>query len=163
MRAGSPATRWPLRAHRHTLVNNSGVFVSKPFTGYTAQDYALMVGANLTGFFWATRRVIAEMLKRNGGHLVNISATQADDANSRAPSVLAALTKAGLAAAIRSLAVEYASRGIRVNGVSPGIIQPPAYPPESLEGLGDQLPRSGAPARSATSTRNLPSIRALTQ
>jgi hypothetical protein len=57
----------------------------------------------------------------------------------------------GLAAATRSLAVEYACRGIRVNAVSPGIIQTPAYPPESYEGLGDQIPRSGAPARSATS------------
>src|SRR5260370_10581826 len=112
-----------------TLVNNAGVFVSKPFTDYTAQDHALMVGVNLTGFFWLTQRVIAEMLKRNGGHVVNLSATQADDANSRAPSVLAALTKGGLAAATRSLAVEHASRGIRVNAVSPGIIQPPAYPP----------------------------------
>ena len=60
-----------------TLVNNAGVFVSKPFTDYTAEDYALMVGVNLTGFFWLTQRVIAEMLKRNGGHVVNISATRA--------------------------------------------------------------------------------------
>jgi NAD(P)-dependent dehydrogenase (short-subunit alcohol dehydrogenase family) len=51
-----------------TLVNNAGVFVSKPFTDYTAEDYALMVGVNLTGFFWLTQRVIAEMLKRNAGH-----------------------------------------------------------------------------------------------
>jgi NAD(P)-dependent dehydrogenase (short-subunit alcohol dehydrogenase family) len=88
-----------------TLVNNAGVFVSKPFTGYTAEDHAPMVGVNPTGFFWLARRVIAEMLKRNGGHVVNISATQADDANSRAPSMPAALTKGGLPAATRSLAV----------------------------------------------------------
>jgi NAD(P)-dependent dehydrogenase (short-subunit alcohol dehydrogenase family) len=127
-----------------TLVNNAGVFFSKPFTDYTAEDYALMVGVNLSGFFWLTRRVIAEMLKRNGGgHVVNISATLADYANSSAPSVLTALTKGGLAAATRSLAVEYASRGIRVNAVSPGIIQTPVYPPESYEGLGGQLPPLG--------------------
>jgi NADP-dependent 3-hydroxy acid dehydrogenase YdfG len=60
-----------------TLINNAGVFVSKPFTDHTAEDYALMVGVNLTGFFWLTQRVIAEMLKRNGGHVVNISATRA--------------------------------------------------------------------------------------
>jgi NAD(P)-dependent dehydrogenase (short-subunit alcohol dehydrogenase family) len=93
-----------------TLVNNAGVFVSKPFTGYTAEDYALLVGVNLTGFFWLTRRVIGEMVTRYGGHVVNISASLAEVANSKAPSVLAALTKGGLAAATRSLAVEYASR-----------------------------------------------------
>jgi NAD(P)-dependent dehydrogenase (short-subunit alcohol dehydrogenase family) len=123
-----------------TLVNNVGVFVSKSFTDYTAADYALLTGVNLGGFFWLTQRVIAEMVRRYGGHVVNISATLAEVANSHAPSVLAALTKGGLAAATRSLAVEYASRGIRVNAVSPGIIQNPMHPADSYEGLGDQLP-----------------------
>ena len=126
-----------------TLVNNAGVFVSKPFTDYTAEDYALVVGVNLTGFFWLTQRVIAEMATRYGGHVVNISATLAEVANSHAPSVLAALTKGGLAAATRSLAVEYASRGIRVNAVSPGIIQTPVHPADSYDGLGDRLPPLG--------------------
>ena len=126
-----------------TLVNNAGVFVSKPFTDYTAEDYALVVGVNLTGFFWLTQRVNAEMVRRYGGHVVNISATVAEVANSSSPSVLAALTKGGLAAATRSLAVEYASRGIRVNAVSPGIIQTPVHPGESCEGLGGQLPPIG--------------------
>ena len=126
-----------------TLVNNAGVFISKPFTDYTAADYALLTGVNLGGFFWLTQRVIAEMVRRYGGHVVNISATLAEVANSHAPSVLAALTKGGLAAATRSLAVEYASRGIRVNAVSPGIIQTPVYPADSYEGLGDQLPPLG--------------------
>ena len=98
---------------------------------------------NLTGFFWLTQRVIAEMVRRYGGHVVNISATLAEVANSHAPSVLAALTKGGLAAATRSLAVEYASRGIRVNAVSPGIIQNPMHPADSYEGLGDRLPPLG--------------------
>ena len=126
-----------------TLVNNAGVFVSKPFTDYTAEDYALVVGVNLGGFFWLTQRAIAEMVKRYGGHVVNISATIADDADSSSPSVLAALTKGGLASATRSLAIEYASRGIRVNAVSPGIIQTPMHPAESYDDLGDQLPPLG--------------------
>jgi NAD(P)-dependent dehydrogenase (short-subunit alcohol dehydrogenase family) len=126
-----------------TLVNNAGVFLSKPFTDYTAADYALLTSVNLGGFFWLTRRVIGEMLRRYGGHVVNISATMAEVANSHAPSALAALTKGGLAAATRSLAVEYASRGIRVNAVSPGIIQTPVYPADSYEGLGDRLPPLG--------------------
>ena len=83
------------------------------------------------------------MVRRYGGHVVNISAALAEVANSRAPSVLAALTKGGLAAATRSLAVEYAARGIRVNAVSPGIIQTPAHPAESYAGLGDRLPPLG--------------------
>jgi len=122
-----------------TLVNNAGVFMSKPFTEYTAADYALVVGVNLAGFFWTTQRVIAEMASRGGGHVVQISATVADVADSKSPSVLAALTKGGLAAATRSLAIEYASRGVRVNAVSPGIIQTPVHPPGSYDGLGDQL------------------------
>jgi len=126
-----------------TLVNNAGVFVSKPFTEYTAADYALVTGVNLAGFFWLTRRVIAEMARRYGGQVVNISASLAEVANSKAPSALAALTKGGVAAVTRSLAVEYASRGIRVNAVSPGIIQTPVYPADSYEGLGDQLPPLG--------------------
>ena len=126
-----------------TLVNNAGVFMSKPFTEYTAADYALVVGVNLAGFFWTTQRVIAEMASRGGGHVVQISATVADVADSKSPSVLAALTKGGLAAATRSLAIEYASRGVRVNAVSPGIIQPSMYPPGSFDGLGDRMPPLG--------------------
>jgi NAD(P)-dependent dehydrogenase (short-subunit alcohol dehydrogenase family) len=126
-----------------TLINNAGVYISKPFTDYTAHDYSAIVGVNLTGFFSLTQRAIVEMLKRGHGHVVNISATLADYANSSSPSVLTALTKGGLASATRSLAVEYAARGIRVNAVSPGIIQTPVHPPESYEGLGDQLPPVG--------------------
>jgi NAD(P)-dependent dehydrogenase (short-subunit alcohol dehydrogenase family) len=126
-----------------TLVNNAGVFISKPFTEYTADDYALLTGVNLTGFFWMTQRVIAEMLPRGAGHVVNISATVAEYQDHSAPSVLTALTKGGLAAATRSLAIEYASRGIRVNAVSPGVIQTPMHPPESYQDLGDQMPPIG--------------------
>jgi NAD(P)-dependent dehydrogenase (short-subunit alcohol dehydrogenase family) len=126
-----------------TLINNAGVYIAKPFTDYTAEDYAAVVGVNLTGFFWLTQRAIAEMLKRGSGHVVNISATLADYADSATPSVLTALTKGGLASATKSLAIEYASRGIRVNAVSPGIIQTPVHPAESYAGLGAQLPPVG--------------------
>ena len=130
-----------------TLVNNAGVYISKPFTDYTAADYATVVGVNLTGFFWLTRRAIAEMARRYGGHVVNITATLAEYASSGTPEVLAALTKGGLASATRSLAIEYASYGIRVNAVSPGIIQTPVHPPQSYDALGDRLPPLGRPGQ----------------
>jgi NAD(P)-dependent dehydrogenase (short-subunit alcohol dehydrogenase family) len=126
-----------------TLVNNAGVYISKPFTDYTAADYATVTGVNLTGFFWLTQRAIAEMATRYGGHVVNISATLAEVADSGTPAVLTALTKGGLAAATRSLAIEYASRGIRVNAVSPGVIQTPVHPAESYQDLGERLPPLG--------------------
>ena len=122
-----------------TLVNNAGVYVSKPFIDYTAEEYAEVVGVNLTGFFRLTQLAISHMLARGSGHVVNISTTLVDVADSSSPSVLTALTKGGVAAATRSLAIEYASRGIRVNAVSPGIIQTPVHPPESYAGLGERL------------------------
>ena len=123
-----------------TLVNNAGIFLGKPFTEYTAADYAAVIGVNLTGFFYLTQRAITEMLPRGSGHVVNMSATVADVADSSSPSVLAALTKGGLAAATRSLAIEYASRGIRANAVAPGVIQTPLHPPEEYAGLGPRIP-----------------------
>jgi NAD(P)-dependent dehydrogenase (short-subunit alcohol dehydrogenase family) len=118
-----------------TLINDAGVFISKPFTDYTVDDYRLAVGVNLTGFFWLTQRAISEMLAQGGGHVVNITTTLAEYANARTPSVLTSLTKGGLVSATKSLAIEYASRGVRVNAVSPGIIQTPEHPPESYTAL----------------------------
>ena len=125
-----------------TLVNNAGAAISKPFTDYTAADYAA-VGAGLTGFFWLTQRVIGDMAARYGGHVVNVSATVAEVADSGTPAALVALTKGGLAAATRSLAIEYAALGIRVNAVSPGIIQAPLHLAGGLDGLGGRLPPLG--------------------
>lgn len=122
-----------------TLINDAGVYLSKPFIDYTADDYTAVVGVNLTGFFRLTQLAIAHMLTRGAGHVVNITTTLVDVADSSAPSALTALTKGGVAAATRSLAIEHASRGIRVNAVSPGIIQTPAHPPESYHGLGERL------------------------
>jgi NAD(P)-dependent dehydrogenase (short-subunit alcohol dehydrogenase family) len=129
--------------HVDTLVNNAGVFISKPFAEYTAEDYALITSVNLGGFFWLTQRAVTEMATRHGGHVVNITASVAEVANSAAPSVLTALTKGGLASATRALAVECAPSGIRVNAVSPGIIQTPMHSAESYEHLGPQLPPLG--------------------
>jgi NAD(P)-dependent dehydrogenase (short-subunit alcohol dehydrogenase family) len=126
-----------------TLVNNAGVYISKPFTDYTTADYATVVGVNLTGFFWMTQRAIAEMATRYGGHVVNVSAALAEIADPGTPAVLTALTRGGLVAATRSLAIEYAALGIRVNAVSPGTIQTPIRLADCYDGLGEQLPGFG--------------------
>ncbi|MFI5916427.1 SDR family NAD(P)-dependent oxidoreductase [Dactylosporangium sp. NPDC051541] len=116
-----------------TLVNNAGVFVAKPFTEYIHADFDLVTGVNLRGFFTVTQRAIVAM--GSGGHVVNITTSLVDHANSQVPSALAALTKGGLNAVTRSLAIEYAQRGIRVNAVSPGIIRTPMHPPATHDFL----------------------------
>ena len=119
-----------------TLVNNAGVFIAKPFTGYTSEDYAAVTGVNLNGFFYITQLAIAEMEKNNSGHVVSITTTLADHAIDGVPSVLASLTKGGLNAATKSLAIDYAKRGIRANAVAPGIIKSPMHAPETHGALG---------------------------
>ncbi|MFT4437812.1 SDR family NAD(P)-dependent oxidoreductase [Caballeronia sp. 15715] len=119
-----------------TLVNNAGIFIAKPFTQYTAEDYAAITSVNLSGFFYITQLAIAEMEKNSSGHVVSVSTTLADSAISGVPSVLASLTKGGLNAATRSLAIEYAKSGIRANAVAPGIIKSPMHAPETHAALG---------------------------
>ncbi|MBA9895594.1 SDR family NAD(P)-dependent oxidoreductase [Burkholderia cepacia] len=115
-----------------TLVNNAGIFVAKPFTQYTTDDYAQITSVNLSGFFHVTQHAIAAMQKHDGGgHVVSITTSLVDHANSNVPSVLASLTKGGLNAATKSLAIEYAKAGIRVNAVAPGIIRSPMHAPET--------------------------------
>ena len=118
-----------------TLVNNAGVFVAKPFTDYTQDDYASVTGVNLTGFFRITQLAIEQMLAQGGGHIVTITTSLVDNADSRVPSALASLTKGGLQSATKSLAIEYATRGIRVNAVAPGTIKTPLHPEETHEFL----------------------------
>ncbi|MFJ5272324.1 SDR family NAD(P)-dependent oxidoreductase [Streptomyces sp. NPDC088358] len=123
-----------------TLVNNAGIFVAKPFTDYTADDYATIVGINLTGFFRLTQLAVEHMLNQGGGHIVNITTSLVDNADSNVPSVLASLTKGGLQSATKSLAIEYATRNIRVNAVSPGTIKTPMHPAETHEALASLHP-----------------------
>ena len=117
-----------------SLVNNAGVFVAKPFTDYTDEDYDTVTGVNLRGFFDISRSAVAAMLD-SGGHVVNVSTTLVDHANSQVPSALASLTKGGLNAVTKSLATEYAARGIRVNAVGLGIIRTPMHPAGTHEFL----------------------------
>src|SRR5271165_2052817 len=119
-----------------TLVNNAGIFIAKPFTQYTEADYAAIVGVNIAGFFHMTQLAIAEMEKQGGGHVVQITTSLVDHAMAGVPSVLASLTKGGLNGATKSLAIEYAKRGIRVNAVALGVIKTAMHPVETHAQLG---------------------------
>jgi NAD(P)-dependent dehydrogenase (short-subunit alcohol dehydrogenase family) len=117
-----------------TVINNAGIFISKPFTEYTDEDFDAITGVNLRGFFEVSRAAVTAMAQE-GGHIVNISTSLVDHANSTVPSALASLTKGGLNAATKALAVEYADRGIRSNAVALGVIRTPMHDPASYETL----------------------------
>jgi NAD(P)-dependent dehydrogenase (short-subunit alcohol dehydrogenase family) len=118
-----------------TLVNNAGIYIGKPFTEYTVDDYAAITAVNLAGFFHITQRVIAPMVDQGRGHIVNISTSLVDHADSTRPAALAALTKGGLVAVTRSLAIEYAARGVRANAVALGVIRTTMEDPASYDRL----------------------------
>lgn len=119
-----------------TLINNAGLYIGKPFTDYTVEDLDALVGVNLAGFFHITSRTIEHMLDKARGHVVNVSTTLVEQADSGRPAGLSVLTKGGLVAATRSLAIEYAARGLRVNAVSLGVIKTPAHDASSYAGMG---------------------------
>jgi NAD(P)-dependent dehydrogenase (short-subunit alcohol dehydrogenase family) len=119
-----------------TLINNAGIYSGKPFTDYTLDDFNALIAVNLAGFFHMTTRTIKHMLDQGHGHVVNVSTTLVERADSSRPAALQTLTKGGLVAATRSLAVEYASRGLRVNAVSLGVIKTPMHDESSYAGMG---------------------------
>jgi NAD(P)-dependent dehydrogenase (short-subunit alcohol dehydrogenase family) len=123
-----------------TLVNNAGIFTAKPFTQFTADDWSANIATNLAGFFHVTQRAVARMEAQGSGHIVQITTSIVDQPINGVPAVLASITKGGLNAATRALAIEYASRGIRVNAVSPGIIKTPMHPPENHAALSSLHP-----------------------
>ncbi|WP_312364597.1 SDR family oxidoreductase [Ensifer sp.] len=118
-----------------TLVNNAGVFLAKPFAEFTLEDYDHNMGVNVAGFFHVTQRASAEMLKQGSGHIVSITTSLVDQPIAGLPAALAALTKGGLNAVTRSLAMEFAKTGVRVNAVSPGIIKTPMHAAETHAAL----------------------------
>jgi NAD(P)-dependent dehydrogenase (short-subunit alcohol dehydrogenase family) len=118
-----------------TLVNNAGIFISKSFTLYTEADFSAILGVNIAGFFHTTQLAVDEMEKQGCGHVVQITTSLVDHAMSAVPSVLASLTKGALNAATKSLAIEYAKRGIRVNAVALGTIKTPMHPVEAYKAL----------------------------
>jgi NAD(P)-dependent dehydrogenase (short-subunit alcohol dehydrogenase family) len=111
------------------VVNNAGIFDSKPFTEWTVDDFNTALAVNVGGFFHISQRAIAQMLEQgDGGHVVNITTALVDQPDARVPAALASITKGGLSAVTKGLALEYADRGIRVNAVAPGLIKTPMHP-----------------------------------
>jgi NAD(P)-dependent dehydrogenase (short-subunit alcohol dehydrogenase family) len=114
-----------------TLVNNAGIFMAKPFTAYSQDDYTTNLATNVAGFFHMTQRAVATMTRQGDGHVVTITTSLVDQPMTSVPAVLASLTKGALNAATKSLAIECARNGVRVNAVSPGIIKTPMHPVET--------------------------------
>jgi NAD(P)-dependent dehydrogenase (short-subunit alcohol dehydrogenase family) len=123
-----------------SLVNNAGVFVSKPFIEFTQDDYAHNMGVNVAGFFHMTQRAAAEMLKQGSGHIVNITTSLVDQADGGVLAALASMTKGALNSVTKALAIEFAKTGVRVNAVAPGIIKTPMHPVETHTALGAMHP-----------------------
>jgi NAD(P)-dependent dehydrogenase (short-subunit alcohol dehydrogenase family) len=126
--------------HVDTLVNNAGIFIAKPFTAYSMDDYAVYMATNVTGFFHMTQRAVAAMNKQGHGHIVTITTSLVDQPMTSVPAVLASLIKGALNAATKSLAIECAKSGVRVNAVSPGIIKTPMHPVEAHQALASMHP-----------------------
>jgi NAD(P)-dependent dehydrogenase (short-subunit alcohol dehydrogenase family) len=123
-----------------TLINNAGIFIGKPFTEYTADDFSNMVEVNLAGFFHITQLTLPHMLAQRSGHIVQITTTLVHQAIAGADAGLAMLTKGGLDAVTRGLAIEYAKTGVRVNNVAPGIIKTPMHPEATHAALAGMHP-----------------------
>ena len=121
------------------LVNNAGIYFSKPFTEYTVDDLRSLVSVNIAGFLFISQLAIKQMLaQKTGGSIVNITAAQVNHPIAGVNSAVPMITKGGLEAATRSLAMEYAKAGIRVNAVAPGVVDTPMHkdgPKEVLKTL----------------------------
>ncbi len=112
------------------LINNAGIFVPKPFVDYTPDDFARVVSTNLAGFFYVSQEAVRHMEQTGGGQVLTISTTLAEQPIAGVTAALTSLTKGGLNAVTRGLAIEYASKGIRVNAIAPGIVDTPMHKPE---------------------------------
>src|SRR5258708_21864098 len=109
------------------LFNSAGIYVSKPFTDYTPEDFEMMISTNVAGYFFITQQTVAQMRKQKSGHIVSISTTLTDQPLAGAPISLPVLTKSTIPAFSRALAMEYVAEGIRANTISPGVVNTPMH------------------------------------
>ena len=117
------------------LVNNAGMYMPKPFTEYTPEDFETMIGTNVAGYFFGTQQVVTQMRKQKSGHIVSISTALTDQPLAGAPISLPVLTKSTIPAFSRALAMEYVADGIRVNTISPGVVETPMHGNDDHETL----------------------------
>src|SRR5437773_11913524 len=117
------------------LVNHAGIYIPKPFTEYTPEDFEMMIGTNVAGYFFITQQVVAQMRKQKSGHIVSISTVLTDQPLAGAPISLPVLTKSTIPAFSRALAMEYVADGIRVNTISPGVVDTPMHANDDHEFL----------------------------
>jgi NAD(P)-dependent dehydrogenase (short-subunit alcohol dehydrogenase family) len=109
------------------LVNNAGIFLKRPFTDFTTEDFDALVSTNLLGFFYITQRTVKQMLKQKSGCVVSITAALADRPIAGVNGSISMITKGGLNSATQNLAIEYAKDGIRFNAVAPGEVDTPMH------------------------------------
>ena len=133
------------------LVNNAGIFISKPFIDYTPEDFRALSATNLEGFLYITQRAIRQMLaQKSPGSIVSITASIAEHPLVELPASVAMITKGGINAISRSLALEYARHGIRVNAVAPGVVNTPL-----LTGIPSDFLRSLSPMGQVATSRDI--------
>ena len=119
----------------HRRVNNAGIYLPKPFTDYTPEDFDRMIGTNVAGYFFVTQQAVAHMRKQRSGHVVGISTTLTDQPLAGAPISLPVITKSTIPAFSRALAMEYVADGIRANTISPGVVDTPMHANDDHESL----------------------------
>src|SRR5258708_7412750 len=117
------------------LVNNAGIYLPKPFTEYTPEDFETMIHTNVAGYFFVTQQVVPHMRKQKSGHIVSISTALVDQPLAGAPISLQVITKSTIPAFSRALAMEYVRDGIRANTISPGVVNTPMHATEDHESL----------------------------
>jgi NAD(P)-dependent dehydrogenase (short-subunit alcohol dehydrogenase family) len=113
------------------LINNAGIFIPKPFTEYTTEEFHALVSVTLSGFLYVTQLSVKQMLKQKSGSIVNVSTTLVDHPIAGVNAAVQIMIKGALNAVTRALAIEYAKDGIRVNTVAPGVIDTPMHKPET--------------------------------
>jgi NAD(P)-dependent dehydrogenase (short-subunit alcohol dehydrogenase family) len=117
------------------LVNCAGIFIPKPFTEYSPEDFELMIATNVAGYFFITQQVVAQMCKQKSGHIVSISSVLTDQPLAGAHVSLPVITKSTIPAFSRALAMEYVAYGIRANTISVGVVDTPMHANDDHEVL----------------------------
>ena len=117
------------------LINNAGIFIPKPFTGYTTQEFNALVSTTLAGFLYVSQLAVKQMLRQKSGSIVNVSTSLVDQPIAGVPATVQVMAKGSLHAVTRALAIEYAKDGIRVNTAALGVIKTPMHKPETYDSL----------------------------